>query len=44
MHSSDQSLPNKPLKLAAAGFKRASSEVDMNRDNFTRGRSLAAIR
>ena len=36
--------PNKPLKLAAAGFSRARRSARHAAWQFTRGRSLAAIR
>ena len=37
-------LPNKPLKLTAAGFSCAAAVLDTSRGRLTRGRSLAAIR
>ena len=37
-------LPNKPLKLPAAGFRRAATVLDPRRGSITRGCSLAAIR
>jgi hypothetical protein len=36
-------LPNKPLKLTAAGFSCEAAALDARR-SITRGRSLAAIR
>jgi len=32
-------LPNKPLKLSAAGFSRAAVVIDTRLDRITRGRS-----
>lgn len=37
-------LPNKPLKLTAAGFGGAGAVLNTQSDSITRGRSLAAIR
>ena len=36
--------PNTPLKLTAAGLRRASSRGRHQRGGITRGRSLAAMR
>ncbi len=37
-------LPNKPLKLSAAGLSRARGLLPLGRGSTTRGRSVAAIR
>jgi len=42
--TSSSSLPNKPLKLTAAGFSRATAVLDTDHGRIIGGRSLAAIR